>query len=101
VTAKKPAKSVGRKDPWLDPDWDVADASAIQHLFRGDANEQQQKRAINFIVNEICALPYMAFDGKSERNTTFALGKQSVGHFIVRLWRLNLSQFTGENKRGD
>lgn len=76
--------------------WEPADASAIQALFRGDANEAQQKRAINFITNDLCALPFLAFDPKNQRNTDFALGKQSVGHDIVRLMRLNVSQFTKE-----
>lgn len=76
--------------------WEPADAAAIQALFRGDANEAQQKRAINFITNDLCALPFLAFDSKNQRNTDFALGKQSVGHAIVRLMRLNVSQFTKE-----
>lgn len=78
--------------------WEPADASAIQALFRGDANEVQQKRAINFITNDLCALPYLAFDTKNQRNTDFALGKQSVGHAIVRLMRLNIGQFTGDKE---
>jgi hypothetical protein len=73
-----------------------ADASAIQALFRGDATDIQQKRAINFITNDLCVLPFLAFDPKNPRNTDFALGKQSVGHAIVRLMRLNIGQFTGD-----
>lgn len=83
--------------PWLDcQTWEPADASAIQALFRGDADEVQQKRAVNFITNDLCALPFLAYDQKNQRNTDFALGKQSVGHAIVRLMRLNVSQFTKE-----
>lgn len=79
--------------------WEPADASAIQALFRGDANEAQQKRAINFITNDLCVLPFLAFDPKNQRNTDFALGRQSVGHEIVRLMRLNVSQFTKETEK--
>lgn len=80
--------------PWLDcHTWEIADAAAIQALFRGDATEVQQKRAINFITNDLCTLPFLAYDTKNQRNTDFALGKQSVGHQIVRLMRLNTGQF--------
>lgn len=96
------AKKVKVADsPWLDcHTWEPADAGAIQALFRGDATEVQQKRAINFITNDLCALPFLAFDSKNQRNTDFALGKQSIGHAIVRLMRLNIGQFTGD-KRSD
>lgn len=96
MTAKKPKV---RESASSEPLWDPADASAIQSLFEGKANDVQQRRAINFIVNEVCSLPYLAYDTKSERNTTFALGKQAVGHFIIRLKRLKLGQFTGDTTR--
>lgn len=83
--------------PWFScQTWEPADASAIQALFRGDANEAQQKRAIQFIVNDLCALQYWPFDPESQRNTDMALGKHNVAHAIVRLSRLNVSQFTKE-----
>lgn len=92
-----PRKAKIAGSPWIDcQTWEAPDASAIQALFRGDANEVQQKRAINFITNDLCALPFLAYDQKNQRNTDFALGKQSVGHAIVRLMRLNVSQFTKE-----
>lgn len=85
-------------NPWDECDWEPADASAIQALFRGDASEVQQKRAINFIVTNVCALPYLGFDAKSERNTTYALGKQYVGHKIVQLSRIQVAKFTKDPK---
>jgi len=83
--------------PWEHCPWEEADAYAIQALFRGDATDVQQRRAMNFIVNSLCALPHLAFDPKNQRNTDFALGKQSVGHEIIRLMRLKIGQLTGEN----
>lgn len=92
-------QKVVANDPWADPKFDPADIGAIQALFRGDATKDQQQRAINFIVSEVCAVPYSAYDPKNQRNTDFALGKQRVGHLIVRYNRLNVSQFTGDRKR--
>lgn len=97
---RKKSTKVGRKPPWQDPDWVVADASAIQNLFRGTANEHQQKRAINFIVSEVCALRYLPRDPANHGNTDFALGKHAVGHFIVMLNSLNLGQITGDRENG-
>jgi hypothetical protein len=86
-------KNIVAGNPWEDcQTWQKPDAAAIQALFRGDATDMQQKRAINFIVNDLCALPYLARDPKSPSNTDFALGKQSVAHAIVRLMRLNIGQ---------
>ena len=88
--AKKPTIA---GNPWEDcQTWTKQDAAAIQALFRGDATDIQQKRAINFIVNDVCALSYWAYDQKNQDNTNVALGKQYVGHFIVRLMRLNIGQ---------
>lgn len=86
-------------NPWSECQWEAADASAIQALFRGDASPDQQQRAINFIVSDVAAVPYLAFDATSERNTTFALGKQAVGHKIIQLSRLNLNQFVKSDKQ--
>lgn len=79
--------------------WEAADAVAIQALFQGVASDYQQKRAINFITNDLCALPFLAFDPANQRNTDFALGKQSVGHAIVRLMRLNVKELTKETEQ--
>lgn len=76
--------------------WEPADASAIQSLFRGDATEAQQKRAINFIVTEVCTHGYHGEDPEHPSNNSYANGKRYVGHFILMLMRLNVSQFTKE-----
>lgn len=85
--------------PWESCLWEPADASSIQALFRGDADDIQQKRAINWIVNNACALPYLAYDKANSRNTDFALGKQWVGHEIIRLMRIDVSKLLEGTKR--
>lgn len=94
-----PKKPKAAPSPWEHCKWEPADASAIQALAKGVANEAQQKRALDFIVTQICAIDYLACDLTSERNTYFALGKQAVGHRIAMLMRIkNISQFTEEAK---
>jgi len=88
--AKKP---IIADSPWEDcKTWTRVNAADLQALQRGDATDIQQKRALNFLINEVCALPYLARNPKSQSDTDFALGKQSVAHFIVRLMRLNIGQ---------
>lgn len=85
-------------NPWDECQWEAADVSAIQALFRGDATPEQQRRAIDFIISDVAVISYLAYDATSDRNTTFALGKQSVGHKIVQLNRLNLNQLLKSDK---
>jgi hypothetical protein len=77
--------------PWQNPKFDLAEAAAIQALFRGDATADQQKTAIDYVVSEVCALKYWPCDPLNPTNTNIALGKHAVGHFIVMLKNLNLT----------
>jgi hypothetical protein len=88
-----------RKPPagasWLPPAWDIADASAIQALARGEADSHQQKRAMDFIITKLCATYDLSFrpggeDGR--RATDFAEGRRMVGTQIVKHIHLNLSK---------
>lgn len=83
--------------PWLPPEWEVADAVALQALQRGDADSHAQKRALDWIVKQACRtydLPYFA---DSERDSTFATGKQFVGQQIVKLLHINTMKMKKEN----
>lgn len=72
-----------------------ADATAMQALVAGIANEGQQKRALNWILQSACGIgawPYR----ESQRETDVALGRQFVGQQIVGLSKVNVSKL---NKR--
>lgn len=67
------------------------DASALQALAAGVANEGQQKHALRWILEGACALhtwPYR----ESQRETDLALGRHFVGQQIVGLIKVNVSQ---------
>jgi hypothetical protein len=82
-------------EPWKPSEWEIADAAAIQALGRGTASEEQQKRALQFIVNTLAG----TYDGSfrpgpdGERVTSFAEGKRHVGLQLVKLANINLSAF--------
>lgn len=87
---KKATRALG---PHIPPDWEVADASAIQALVNGTAEPHQQKRALQWIV-ERAAGTYEFNYYPSDRDTAFALGRSFVGQQIVKLTRINTSTMT-------
>ena len=65
--------------------------AAIQAMHRGNANEGQQKDALDCIINILCGTydePYR----DDERDTLFALGKAHVGREIVTITNLPLGK---------
>src|SRR5258707_423599 len=88
-----------RKPPpgasWLPPKWELADAGAMQALSRGEASSDQQKRALDWIINAACATYDMWFEPGGEeggRATDFGEGRRMVGGEIINLIKVNLSK---------
>ena len=70
--------------------FDSSDATALQAVAAGNANDGQQKRAMDWILKGACGLndwPYR----DSERETCVALGRHFVGQQIVGLLKVNVS----------
>lgn len=78
--------------PWLPAPWEDADAGAIQALARGDASEDQQRRALEWIINRACATYDMSFHPEGDRATCFAEGKRFVGNQIIKMMKINLAK---------
>lgn len=71
------------------PPTDLADATAVRALADGNADAEQQKRALRWIVEQASGT-YSFNYFPSERDTAFALGRCFVGQQIVGLLKLNL-----------
>lgn len=84
----KPVKPSAASDP---APFTVSDAEAIQSLTRGEADADQQKRALRWILEGACGLPIWAYR-ETQRETDIALGRQFVGQQIVGLQRVNISK---------
>mgnify|MGYP001604612208 CR=1 FL=1 len=69
---------------------DIADNYAIQALFRGQANEAQQLRAVKCLIEEICGTYGMTFDPESARQSDFNEGKRHVGRVLVGIANISL-----------
>src|SRR5262245_42689001 len=68
-----------------------AEASAVQALYHGKADEGQQKAALKWILEGACAVqvwPYRT----DQRETDIGLGRHFVGHQIMGIIKVNLSQ---------
>ena len=97
MTRTTPAKTsrqvIHDNAPWKPAKWELADASALQAMARGDATKDQQIRALKWVI-ELAAGTYdMSYrPGDTSRDTDFAEGRRSVGLQIVKLLKMNLSE---------
>ena len=65
-------------------------ALALRALKAGNANEYQQKNALEWIVAEACAKRHYPYH-ESDRDTCFALGRLFVAEQIVGLLNCDLA----------
>lgn len=70
--------------PHFRADYDVADAAAVQAVAFGRASEDQQKRAMKWIVEKGCMAYDETFHPESERASTFMQGRRFVGLLLVK-----------------
>ncbi|HZD29921.1 MAG TPA: hypothetical protein VE251_14675 [Xanthobacteraceae bacterium] len=100
---RRPAKdALEAAQPWDQAQAVLADASAIQALQRGEANPDEQRRALNWILKSACALPDWAYrPGTNDRDTNIALGRQHVGHQIMRLIKAPLASMRRTEAQAD
>ncbi len=64
---------------------DVATVQAIKALLRGDASSAQQKRAMDYVINELAGAGRNCFTGESPYGTAFRSGAQGVGQAIAMI----------------
>lgn len=79
-------------DPWMPPEYHLADVSALQALQRGEADPDQQKRALKYLIEAVCATYDLSYRPSSTRDTDFAEGRRFVGLQIVKLLKINISR---------
>lgn len=81
--------------PWRPARWEKADATALKQLHAGTASPEMQKRALGFILDNLCGIqdwPYRPGGAEAERDTNLALGRQYVAHQILKLIKIDLSK---------
>lgn len=90
------AKKIKPHDPWGSAPFELADAMALKALAAGSANEDQQKRALAWILQKACRLNRLSADPASERATCFAEGKRHVGLQLARIVSMNSDELKRE-----
>jgi len=77
--------------PWKPCKWEPADYVALQALERGEANEDQQKRALKWLI-EVACMTYQPTHYPDQRDTDFANGRRYVGLKIVEALHINVGE---------
>lgn len=82
-------------EPWAPPEATVSEVAAIKALAVGNASPDQQRRALDFIIERVAGTyeeVYCPGDG-GNRDTAYALGKRRVGTYIVSLLSADIRRF--------
>jgi len=90
------APNVPRPEPWKPTEWQPEDAHAVQAVMQGRASEEQQRRAMRFLVHQICGTYDLSYRPSSDRDTAFAEGKRYVGLTLVKFANLNIAALKGK-----
>lgn len=78
-----------KSEAWTPPTYSKRLVFSLKALQTGTANDEQQKIALAWIINQAAATYDQSFRPESDRATAFAEGRRFVGLQIVKL--LNLS----------
>jgi hypothetical protein len=90
MATEKPKPVTRAIGPHVPPPYELADASALQAMQRGEATPDQQARALKWLI-ERAAGAYEFNYYPSDRDTAFALGRAFVGQQVVKLLKVNVS----------
>lgn len=78
--------------PWKPAVYTLPDIVAIQALQNGTADEHQQKRALQWIIEVAAGTFEEQYSPDSERDTAYALGMRKVGQQIIKLTKLDTAK---------
>ena len=88
-------------EPFHPAQYEPADMYAVKAVWAGTANERQQRRALEWILNNVCSTYDLSFRPDSQRVTDFAEGKRFVGLQIVKAVKLDLSKLPDQQQPGE
>lgn len=71
---------------------DEFDRGSIVALLKGEADQRQQLRAVDWLLYKACGLRDNQYVPDSDRDTAFALGKRFVGLELVRVSKAEAKQ---------
>jgi hypothetical protein len=77
--------------PLIPVETDLSVAYAVQALARGEANAEQQKKALSWIIERASRAYMPSYIGEKVNDTIFNEGKRAVGLQIIQLVNANLA----------
>lgn len=85
-----------RREHWHPPEYEKEDVRAIQAVAQGNASEDEQRRALDWIINSAASTYDEPFRPGSQDAVNYMLGRRSVGLAIVKLIRLKPEIFQND-----
>jgi len=90
MTAPKTRKkTIEDHAPYLPADYTPGHVLAMQRLSVGEANEEEQKMALQWIIEKAAGTYDVSYRPDSERDSVFAEGRRFTGLQIVKLLHIN------------
>jgi hypothetical protein len=81
------------------PPFTSTQATAVQALSNGVANDGQQKIVLRWLLDEVCQMGVLAYR-ETDRDTVMALGRQFVGARVVAAMNASVAKLKSvEEKR--
>lgn len=77
---------------WLPKGFNLKKSYSLQALSTGTATPEQQKEAIKYIVEDLCAIYGVTFDADNARLDAHNQGRAYIGHAIVQITKLRLNE---------
>lgn len=90
MSAAKPKPAAMPREPWHPADYDPADATALQALERGEADPEQQKRALRWVLIAAAMTYDETFVPGQPDVSAFLAGRRSVGTQVVKLLKISV-----------
>lgn len=93
-----------RNPPWMPCDYTVADVVAVRAVVAGQATEEQQRRAVAWIVKVASAADEETHFSDNEggaRDSAYAAGRAFVGRSIRKMVDLPASVIDNMRKEND
>ncbi len=69
-------------------DYEPADITAILQLERGEATPEMQKRALSWIINDVCGTYDQSYIPNDTHDTSFREGGRFCGNTIIKMLKL-------------
>lgn len=84
-----PKHVVAEPPPYNPALYELADASAVQAMARGEASAEQQQRVLNWIINAVAGTYDMDYRHDA-RDHAFTSGRRFVGLQIIKILKINV-----------